>query len=711
MTETKRDVLTLPTSDTTPVAAPSPILGTSIPQAPVQHSNFEWIDEELYGQGAELPQNDDWTADDWIEIPHEHYIPISKSRIIAAFKTFPKAQEAGTLFDHFLEMVDGIYHFHYHKTLNELKEDYEYFAPDSGEVLRKKCSKSELIKRQNRFIANFIQTMGRGNFKPFSEKDYQLTVKHNYLFDLPIQINWDVHDPKMLADFHTQVAGSQDGELYQRMELEESLEDYLDFPEEFGTNVLIFHRGIERDQTDGTFIMQKVDILINRALGKFVSPFQWLIEKIRGDKPTTQPGDLLQGVAGLKDKALEAGIQAKDKALEAKDKALEVGTQARDKALEVGMQAKDKALEVTDKTTGVLSGKENEDVNAKIEARQEASQALQDDLRQTAEARQEAAEIRKEARQEAASERAAQTAAKAIQIASAEEEEAERNVIFKRRWLRRKNLGNQQVNLKLLTKKMKLQEPTLQRVISLFRMLPPQPPKLLDKVPLLRRFFPKKESPEVDWTIHLKMFKHIPLADIEMIFPEKHVKMKSFDVTMLCLTGLTGLFAVYRGLQKGGKLAIIMMSVLGLYIVKVITGYRRVRANYMARITRDLYHKNLDNNVGVIQYLVDTLEEQEFKEAVLVYFVLWNEGKAMSEEEIDGKAELFLQQHFDGIEIDFEVDDALDKVIVREDDSRKHLPIVDVIQTAQGILYKAKPIEEALRVMDEKWDNFYEYNL
>ena len=136
----------------------------------------------------------------------------------------------------------------------------------------------------------------------------------------------------------------------------------------------------------------------------------------------------------------------------------------------------------------------------------------------------------------------------------------------------------------------------------------------------------KQEGTERDWSIHMKMFKSIPLADIEMLMPEKNVRMKSFDVTMLFLTGFAGIFALYKGLQQEDKTIIfVIIGVLFAYLIKLVLGYRRVRANYMARMTKELYHKSLDNDFGVLQYLVDTLEEQEFKEASLAYFFLWNE--------------------------------------------------------------------------------------
>ena len=80
-------------------------------------------------------------------------------------------------------------------------------------------------------------------------------------------------------------------------------------------------------------------------------------------------------------------------------------------------------------------------------------------------------------------------------------------------------------------------------------------------------------------------------------------------------------------------------------------------------LTKHLYYQNLDNNSGVFFRLLDEAEEQEFREAALAYFLLWKyaEGTGWSERRVDEVAEEYLQE-VTGIDIDFEVDDALAKL-------------------------------------------------
>src|SRR5262249_44067464 len=104
--------------------------------------------------------------------------------------------------------------------------------------------------------------------------------------------------------------------------------------------------------------------------------------------------------------------------------------------------------------------------------------------------------------------------------------EPERSTVFERRWVLRKNLRNQSL-LAGFFKVQKLEEPVLRQVIVLFRL-------------------------ERDPTIHLKMFRNIPLADSEIVFPQKIMRMGSFDVAMLVVSFAAAVPALAHVLVRGG---------------------------------------------------------------------------------------------------------------------------------------------------------------
>ena len=506
-----------------------------------------WVEPDLYWCGPSPPPGEEWSADDWVELPHESYIPISKARLNQVLLAHPRGQAAGARFSHFLRLVEGLYHFHHHETLNQLKQDYEVFSPDADPAARAGVPAAELAARERRFIGNFMKATILGNFTAMSDADYRRAVAQSYLLDVPVEIDWRRHDTRMLEGFFAHADGAAGEPLRAELGIERSLREHLSLPEEIGTRAVVFYRGIDRDRARGRFVPQRLDLLFNTA----VSLLTW---------PVVRP------------------------------------------------------------------------VQALIEARRRRARAER------------------------------------------RPPDRPRRTTFERRWVRRRNLYNLGP-LRRLFRTVELQEPVLRQVLILFRL-------------------------EGDPTIHLKMFRNIPLADSEMIFPETIIRMGSFDRATLVVSAGAATFALARLIARGAGLGGAGLAVLiggGMLVARTVGRYLNVRRKYMARMTRNLYEKNLDNSVGVLQYLVDSLEEQEYKEAVLVYFVLWLEARAMSQPETDAAVERFVHAELGGVEIDFEIDDALRKVV--------DLGVVE----AQGDRYRALELDEALGVLDERWDGLFRF--
>ena len=96
--------------------------------------------------------------------------------------------------------------------------------------------------------------------------------------------------------------------------------------------------------------------------------------------------------------------------------------------------------------------------------------------------------------------------------------------------------------------------------------------------------------------------------------------------------------------------------------------------------------------------------------------------KIMSNEDLDGAVENFLDENF-SIEVDFfDVDEALELVAApagannmpsptaEQDATRNSYPLLQSGARAIMLVLNV-PLDEALRAMDEKWDNFFQYNL
>ena len=122
--------------------------------------------------------------------------------------------------------------------------------------------------------------------------------------------------------------------------------------------------------------------------------------------------------------------------------------------------------------------------------------------------------------------------------------------------------------------------------------------------------------------IQIKIFKDIPLGDLEALLPHAEVEMTWLD-RVLMLGGGAG--TVGTTAMKISKIALsfAMLSRL-LWIVlfgaailtyRTFMGYRRRRSDRDSQRTRHLYYQNLSNNGAALHTLVSLIEQEELKEA------------------------------------------------------------------------------------------------
>lgn len=221
-------------------------------------------------------------------------------------------------------------------------------------------------------------------------------------------------------------------------------------------------------------------------------------------------------------------------------------------------------------------------------------------------------------------------------------------------------------------------------------------------------------SPEEHRPIALKLFKNIPKADLEMLLPGTRVRMTLFDQGKILIPTLSGVgLALFKLFTRAAATALagfsgmfgflfLLVGTIG-YGVKAFFGYLNTKDKYQLSLTRSLYFQNLDNNSGVFFRLLDEAEEQEFREAILAWWLLWRQGASgndggMTARQIDRAAEKFLRERCN-LKVDFEIDDALDKL-------RRH----NLIEALPGEKWRAVAISAALYELDRAWDNFFTHH-
>jgi len=175
--------------------------------------------------------------------------------------------------------------------------------------------------------------------------------------------------------------------------------------------------------------------------------------------------------------------------------------------------------------------------------------------------------------------------------------------------------------------------------------------------------------------IYLKLFKNIPDGDVDMVLPGTHVRMTMLDQGKIAFPIVSGLVVTAWKIIKGA-LVVAAVGVYGLFAYLVLIlgtvgygwrsffGYKRTKEKYQLNLTQNLYYQKLDANLGAILRLSDEAEDQEYREALIAWFLLWrqapHDGWLM--EELDRSAERLLQAELKR-DVDFDVSDAVDKLI------------------------------------------------
>ena len=209
--------------------------------------------------------------------------------------------------------------------------------------------------------------------------------------------------------------------------------------------------------------------------------------------------------------------------------------------------------------------------------------------------------------------------------------------------------------------------------------------------------------------VFLKAFKNIPKQDIDMLLPGSRVRITLLDQGRIIIPTLAGLGMALFKIIKGAALLIwtglfgVVAFWVGLvggtigYGIKSLLGYFRAKNKLELNLTRNLYYQNLDNNAGVLYRILDEAEEQEFREIVLGYYLLWQgaDAEGWTEEQLDRKVETYLLSLLE-VDVDFEVSDAMAK-----------LRRLGLVEPGDGPHWRPVAIERVLAYLGQNWSTFF----
>ena len=219
----------------------------------------------------------------------------------------------------------------------------------------------------------------------------------------------------------------------------------------------------------------------------------------------------------------------------------------------------------------------------------------------------------------------------------------------------------------------------------------------------------------------LKLFANVPAADLEMLFPNSEVRMKTLDKAIIGLPAIIGVLTMsakilvvigflWAGLKWVGAetglhheqvdvsklaaeagLVLAACAAIYMFVNRQLMRYRFKKLQFIKALSDNLYFRNLDNNAGVFHRILDDALDEDVKEAVLAWRFL-NEGSTTAAG-LDAKIEAWFRTRL-GATVDYEVEDGLGKL--------ERLGLA----TRSGELWSAVSPAEAAARLQERWRQF-----
>jgi hypothetical protein len=239
--------------------------------------------------------------------------------------------------------------------------------------------------------------------------------------------------------------------------------------------------------------------------------------------------------------------------------------------------------------------------------------------------------------------------------------------------------------------------------------------------------------------IYAYFYKDVPKFDLELLFPNVEVGMNLKDKLLFAVPAFGGSvgvlfkaipqiiiiagvvlfftagpgYAVKLGVTEESvtKIMPIMTALMGVIIVlgglafRQWSNYRKKRMSFLKDVSEQLFFRNLATNQAVFHRLIDSVEEEEGKEMILVlYHLLIGPEEGLTREDLDAKIEAWMKEKFEAV-INFDIDGPLNNLSRFKGPARE----VTLIEKDGDNRWRVIPIEDAKHLLDHLWDNAYQY--
>jgi len=248
---------------------------------------------------------------------------------------------------------------------------------------------------------------------------------------------------------------------------------------------------------------------------------------------------------------------------------------------------------------------------------------------------------------------------------------------------------------------------------------------------------------------YIYLYKNVPRFDLELLFPNVQVSMKWLDrlfiivpalgaevplalkvlpvlgiiIGIMFLVTLGDAPAIFNVSEEATEnlfptiiAALSVGMTLGGFAARQYGTYKNKRLQFLKKVTDTLFFKNLVTNQGVLYTLIDSAEEEECKEIILVYYHLLTTREALTPEELDTSIETWMERTFE-TSLDFDIHKTLENL------QSLHAPLdkpgadsressdTSLLRFADDGTCQVLSLDDAKVVIDYVWDNVFQYSL
>jgi hypothetical protein len=214
-----------------------------------------------------------------------------------------------------------------------------------------------------------------------------------------------------------------------------------------------------------------------------------------------------------------------------------------------------------------------------------------------------------------------------------------------------------------------------------------------------------------DPCIYLKLYKDVVQEDVDLILPTVRLKMRFADKLKLGGSGGAAAISFAKMVKTvatlAPKIAIMPMKVLLLpalvllgtvYGGKTFLDYTKIRASYLTALVEHLYSLHIATNHSVLTHVAELSAEEEAKEILVAYAFLHAAGEAgRGPEGLGQDAGAWIKRVY-GIDVAFDVPDALAKI------EERGLGRLMADKSTRVVL----PLDDAIATLDRTWDDLYQ---